>query len=124
MTLQTHAYVVVRGKDSHIDIPLLQDGELVPSDGITRCDLVFRREGVADLTISSSNNPIWFTLQQPAVIDGINLVTVRANLRDLPTPPTDGKYRVDVYLWDFEAQNGRLWGTIDVEVRPAPPIPA
>lgn len=123
MTLQNHAYVVVRGKDSMIDIPLLQDGELVPSDGITRCDLAFHREGVADITISSATNAAWFNLQEAAVIDGLALRMVRANLKDLPTPPADGRYRVDVFLWDSEATNGRLWGTVDVDVRPAPPTP-
>ena len=123
MTLANHLYPVVRGRDSLIDLPLLQDGELALSDGITRCDLVFRREGVADFTISSSTQPSWFALQQPVVIDGITLSIIRANLRSIGQPPADGRYRVDVYLWDTENVNGRLWSTIDVEVRPAPPSP-
>lgn len=123
MTLEAQLYVIVRGKDSPLDIPLTEDGGLVPSDGITRCDLVFRREGVADVTISSASpvQSTWFSLQEPVEIEGRELTIVRVNLRSIPTPPTDGRYRVDVYLYDVDFLAGRYWGTIDIEIRPAPP---
>lgn len=125
MTLQNQLYVVVRGKDSLIDLPLTEDGALVSSDGITRCDLVFRREGVASVAFSSSSSQAsWFVLQQDTVLDGVAVKVVRVNLRQIPATPVDGRYKVDVFLWDADFTNGRLWATLDVEVRAAPPVPA
>lgn len=115
--------VIVRGRDSPIDIPLTVDGKLVPSDGITRCDLVFKREGVTDITFSSATvGAVTFALQTSEVIDGITLRIIRANFRNVPTPPADGRYKVDVFLWDADFPNGRFWGTLDVEIRPAIPV--
>ncbi len=126
MTLQAYQYVVVRGTVSFVPIPLLLDGKLIPSDGITRCDLVFRREGAADLTISSASPSqlSWFALQKIEVIDGVELPIVSVNLRNIPTPPANGRYKVGVFLWDEESPNGRLWGTIDIEIQAGIPAPA
>lgn len=118
--------VIVRGRDSPIDIPLLLDGRLVPSDGVTRCDLVFKREGAVDFTFSSAlaAHAAFFSLQASETLDGISLRIIRVNLRAMPSPPLDGRYKVDVFLWDADFTNGRLWGTLDVEVRPAIPVAA
>lgn len=124
MTLERQLYKVVRGKDSPIEIPLLEAGAISESTEITRCDLTFRRDGVADITFSSDNDPSWFTLQDPESVDGQIKNIIEINLRQIPTPPANGRYEVDVYLWDSEYTNGRLWGTIDIEILAAPPAAA
>lgn len=124
MTLAAQLYVVVRGSDSIVEIPLVEDGTLVPSSGVTRCDLVFKRPGVADVAFSSSVTPTWFDLQSSDVIDGITLSIIRVNLGQIPTPPADGRYKVDVFIYDADFINGRLWGTLDFEVRPAKAVAA
>lgn len=121
MTLERQLYRITRGKDSPLELPVTVDGQLVDSDGITRCDLVFRRQGVADLKIDSATNPTWFTLQKAETIDGLSINIVYANLRQVADPPANGIYAVDVYLYDADFANGRLWGTIDAEVRAATP---
>jgi hypothetical protein len=122
MTLKERLYKVVRSQDSLIPIILRDDdGELEDSSSVTRVDLLFKREGYADYTISSSQDPTWFTLASPAVVNGVDLNIVLVNLRQIDTTPTDGRYTVDIFVWDAVDTNGRLRDTIEVEVRPAVP---
>lgn len=123
MTLANRLYRVDRGKDSIIEIVIQDEGKAVDSTQVTRCDLVFKRSGVADISFSSSVDASWFTLSDPEEVDGLDVNVIEINLRQLPDPPAAGRYRVDVHLWDSEYVNGRFWGTIDVEVRDAPPSP-
>lgn len=117
--------VVVRDRDSIIEISLLENGLLVGSDGITRCDLVLKRLGMDDLPLSSvgAGQESWFDLQYQVTVGGRAVNVIRINLKDIEDPPPDGRCEGHVFLWDEEHTSGRFWGTIPIEIRAQPPAP-
>jgi hypothetical protein len=116
--------VVVRGTDSFLTL-LLRDeqGVVVPSDGITRCDLVMRRPGMADVNVSSADLPGLFVLQQPYVYGGQQINVVSINLATLTDPPPDGRCEAVVLLFDAGHPNGEFCGVIGFEFVPGHIIP-
>jgi hypothetical protein len=115
--------IIVRGRDSIIELALLENDVLVPSTGVERCDLVLKRSGMVDQTVSSIGvgQEDWFDLQYPAVFGGRQTTVVRVNLAGIDDPPPDGRCEGHVFLWDQEHTNGRFWGTINLEIRATPP---
>jgi hypothetical protein len=122
MPLERKLSVLVRGHDSIVEILLLEDGIPVDSTGVERCEIVFKRPGSADVTISSadSGQGSWFDFEYPLIINGEARTVIRANFRDLSDPPANGRWQCHVFIWDLEHISGRLWGYYDVEIRGDP----
>lgn len=110
--------IVVRGTGSFVTLLLHERGVVVPSDDITRCDLVLRRPGVADVLISSAERASWFELQYLYDYGGRQINVVRIDLSALVDPPPDGHCEALAFLWDAEHPSGQLFGVIDIELVP------
>jgi hypothetical protein len=113
--------IVVRGTDAVVRLVLHEDGAVVPSTGITRCDLVLQRPGMTSQVISSVTTPTWFTLQAPYVYGGRQTTVVEVDLRLIADPPPNGRCEAKVFLTDAAHPNGRFWGVVDLEILPANP---
>ena len=119
MTLARNIYHVTKASNSPFPIALREDGLLVSSVGVTRCDLIFKKPGAASVNVSSSEDSTWFDLQHETVIDGIDTQVIRVDLNDTALDP--GRYEVDVYVFDAVNTDGIFTGTIDVEINAANP---
>lgn len=119
MTKRTRELVVL-GKDSPIVWFLLADNRVVGADVLTGVDLVFRRFGVANVTITSALNPTWFQFTETRIVRGKQYTVLEVDLKD--SALTAGfVYQVDVYLKDAAHPAGHLWDEgIQIEVRAAP----
>lgn len=122
MTLARNLYNVTKGSNSPFSIALRENGAVVSSASVTRCDLVFKRPGAATVNLSSSVHGAWFTLQKDATVDGRDTKVIRIDLKD--TTLAVGRYEVDIYVFDAVNTAGRYAGTIDVEIDAANPAAA
>ena len=114
MTTARAFYKVTKGKNSPFNIFLEEDGVLVSSEGVTRCDLNFIQNEVAGPVISSSVDPGFFTLEHPATKDGISTKAIRVDLKDATLNP--GRYVVEVFVYDAVSTDGRFGGTFPAQI--------
>ncbi len=114
MTSARARYRVTKGKNSPFNIFLNEDGLVVSSEGVTRCDLQFTQNGVDGAVISSSVDAGFFTLEHQATYEGVSTKAIRVDLGDAVINP--GRYEVNIFVWDAESTDGRYAGTLNVEV--------
>jgi hypothetical protein len=65
-----------------------------------RCDLTFERAGSTSISFTSDDEPTWFDLQFPAVVNGREMNVVRVNLGNVPDPPAGGRWECRVTILD------------------------
>jgi hypothetical protein len=106
--------------DSFIEIALTENGLLVGSEGVIRCDLTFKRPGSTSVSFSSATTPTWFTLAFPSIVNGRALNVIRVNLKDVPDPPANGRWQCNVTIRDALSVGGMTCGAFDVDIQRSP----
>jgi hypothetical protein len=105
--------------DSFIEIAITENGLPVGSEGVIRCDLTFKRPGSTSVSFSSATNPTWFTLAFASIVNGRALNVIRVNLKDLPDPPANGRWKCNVTIRDALSVGGMTCGAFDVDMQRA-----
>lgn len=123
--MSNYRETVYRGRDNKITLALDDGGRILDAGGVTRCQLVFKQEGVSDFLVDSEDNGEMFDFDQQDVVRGVRLGVLVLKLGTLDAEDVpDGLYKVDVYLFDSVNTNAAYWDSIEVLVRdgdvPAP----
>lgn len=116
--MSSYRETLYRGRDNEIVLALEQGARVVDASGVTRCQLVFKQPGVADVTVDSASAASYFSFQEQHPVRGERVGVLVFNLGGISagTLP-DGLYDVDVYLFDAVNDDGVFWDSIEILVR-------
>jgi hypothetical protein len=116
--MSAYRETVYRGRDNEIVLALEQGGKLRDASGVTRCQLVFQRPGVADVKVDSQTNAAFFSFQEKSTVRGERIGVLVLKLGELDGGVVaDGLYDVAVYLYDAQNDDGVYWDSIEMLVR-------
>lgn len=112
---------IYKSRDNTISLAIEQGDELLSASNVTRCRLVFKRDGQANINVDSATGGQAgaFDFGQNEIVRGQNTRLLVLKLGALATsiPIPDGLYEIDVYLYDVVNTNGAFFDTLVARVR-------